>query len=67
VGEALVVAKAVISESKSLGGAIKDLTQMAFGRGELKRANWSLQLTVEAATQDMAETQMALAREVCLG
>jgi len=67
VGEALGVAKAVISESKSLGGAIKDLTQMAFGRGELKRANWSLHLTVEAATQDMAETQMSLAREVCLG
>ena len=67
VGEALGVAKAVISESKSLGGAIKDLTQLALGRGELKRAKWSLHLTVEAATPDMAEMQMALARDVCLG
>ena len=67
MGEALGVAKAVISESKSLGGAIKDLTQLALGRGELKRAKWSLHLTVEAATPDMAEMQMALAREVCLG
>jgi D-lactate dehydrogenase (cytochrome) len=67
VGEALGVAKAVISESKSLGGAIKDLTQLAFGRGELKRAKWSLHLTVEAATLEMAESQMVLARGVCLG
>ena len=66
MGEALGVAKAVLSESKSLGGALKDLTQMALGRGELKRAKWSLHLTVEAATAEMAEMQMALARGVCL-
>lgn len=66
VGEALGVARAVISDSKSLGSAIKDLTQMAFGRGELKRAKWSLHLTVEAATQQIAESQMALAKELCL-
>ena len=66
MGEAMGMARAVLSESKSLGGAIKDLTQMALGRGELKRAKWSLHLTVEAATQAMAETQMALARAVCL-
>ena len=67
VGEALGVARAVIGESKSLGGAIKDLTQLAFGRGELQRAKWSLHLTVEAATSEMAESQMALARGVCQG
>lgn len=67
VREALGVARAVIGESKSLGGAIKDLTQLAFGRGELQRAKWSLHLTVEAATTEMAESQMALARGVCQG
>jgi D-lactate dehydrogenase (cytochrome) len=67
VREALGVARAVIGESKSLGGAIKDLTQLAFGRGELQRAKWSLHLTVEAATSEMAESQMALARGVCQG
>jgi D-lactate dehydrogenase (cytochrome) len=67
VREALGVARAVIGESKSLGGAIKDLTQLAFGRGELQRAKWSLHLTVEAATTEMAESQMALARCVCQG
>jgi D-lactate dehydrogenase (cytochrome) len=67
VGEALGVARAVIGESKSLGGAIKDLTQLAFGRGELQRAKWSLHLTVEAATTEIAESQMALARGVCQG
>ena len=67
VREALGVARAVIGESKSLGGAIKDLTQLAFGRGELQRAKWSLHLTVEAVTTEMAESQMALARGVCQG
>ena len=67
VGEALGVARAVIGESKSLGGAIKDLSQLAFGRGELQRAKWSLHLTVEAATSEIAESQMALARGVCQG
>ena len=65
VGEALGVAKAVISESKSLGEAVKDLAQLAFGKGELKRAKWSLHLTVEATTPQIAEFQMALARGVC--
>jgi len=67
VREALGVARAVIGESKSLGGAIKDLTQLAFSRGELQRAKWSLHLTVEAVTTEMAESQMALARGVCQG
>ncbi len=65
VEEAMGVAKAVLSESSSVGGALKDLAQLAMGRREIRRASWSLHLTVEAVTQTMAEAQMALARAVC--
>lgn len=65
VAEAASVVKAVLKEAGSMGRALKDLAQLATGRSAVKDAGWSLHLTVEAATEILAEGQMDLARAVC--
>lgn len=60
--EAARIAGAVMRRAASVGQALKDVAQLARGRTALQDHPWSLHLTVEAATEQAAGTQMDLAR-----
>lgn len=64
-GEALRTAGAVAASAGSALGAIREMASMVKGRFELAAAKWSLHLTAEAPTAQLAEQLMALARERC--
>ncbi len=63
--EAASVVGAVVKEAASVGRALKNLSQVAMGRKVLEGAAWSLHLTVEAASELIAQAQMDVARAVC--
>ena len=65
VAEAASVVKAVVKQAGSVGRVFKDMVQLATGQNAVTGADWSLHLTVEAATEAMAQAQMDLARVVC--
>lgn len=64
-GEALRTAGAVAASAGSALGALREMASMVKGRFELAAAKWSLHLTAEAPTTQMAEQLMTLARERC--
>ncbi len=64
--EALKIVKAVASDASSILNRVKNLAHLALGRNELLKSNWSLHLTTEALTTEIANAQMDLAREVCI-
>ena len=63
-GEAARIVGAVAKGAPSLGQALKDVAQLARGRGALREAPWSLHLTVDAASAQAAEADLALARKL---
>ena len=65
VEEALKIVKAVASNASSILNRVKDLSHLALGKNDLLKSNWSLHLTTEALTMEIASAQMDLAREVC--
>lgn len=64
-GEALKVAGAVASAAGSALSAIRDVASMVKGKIDLAFAPWSLHLTAEGATQQIADLHMGLARAHC--
>ena len=62
LGEAARILGAVVKGAGSMGKALKDVAQLARGRSALQNHPWSLHLTVEAATEESARTQLDLAR-----
>ena len=64
--EAASIVSAVVKGATSVGGALKDVAQLAFSRNVLRQAPWSLHLVVEGVSEALAQTQLDLARAVCL-
>lgn len=64
-GEALKTAGAVASAAGSALGALRDVASMVRGKFELAAARWSLHLTAEGASAQIAEQLIAIARERC--
>ncbi len=62
-GEAAKILGAVVKGAGSLGQAVKDVAQLARGRNAHAGHPWSLHLTVEAATEAAAQSQLDLARK----
>ena len=65
-GEAAGIVGAVARNAGSIGGALKDVAQLALRRNVLHEAAWSLHLVVEGANEDLAQAQLDLARAICL-
>ena len=65
-GDAAGIVGAVARNAGSIGGALKDVAQLAFRRNVLHEAAWSLHLVVEGANEAIAQAQLELARAICL-
>jgi D-lactate dehydrogenase (cytochrome) len=65
-GEAWKTAGAVAASAGSALGALREVASMVRGKFELSSARWSLHLTAEGVTGQIAEQMIALARERCL-
>ncbi len=65
-GEAWKTASAVAAKAGSAFGAVKEVAAMVRGKLELSAAPWSLHLTTEAASAEIAEQLIALARSCCV-
>jgi D-lactate dehydrogenase (cytochrome) len=63
-GEAANILGAVVKGAGSLGQAVKDVAQLARGRGALEEHPWSLHLSAEAPTEAAARAHLDLARKV---
>jgi len=64
--EALRTVGAVVSASGSALDAIRGVASMVRGRAELAQAQWSLHLTAEAPTEQIARQMIALAKDRCM-
>ncbi len=64
-GEALRTALAVAGEAGSIGQALRRVAGLARTRGELASAGWTLHLTVDGATEAVAQALLAEARQAC--
>ncbi len=65
-GDAAGIVGAVARNAGSIGGALKDVAQLAFRRNVLHEAAWSLHLVVEGANEAIAQAQLELARAICV-
>jgi len=63
--EAASIVSAVVKGAGSVGGAFKDIAQLAFSRNVLRQAPWSLHLVTDGASEELARTQLDMARAVC--
>jgi len=64
-GEAAGIVGAVARSAGSVGQAIRDVAHLATARRALARADWVLHVICEAASESIAEAQLALARAAC--
>jgi D-lactate dehydrogenase (cytochrome) len=67
VGEAAGVIGAVVRSASSMGQAVRDIAQLATSQRALSSASWSLHCVTEGSTQALADAQLDLARQVCVG
>lgn len=65
-GDAAGIVGAVARNAGSIGGALKDVAQLAFRRNVLHEAAWSLHLVIEGANEAIAQAQLELARAICV-
>lgn len=65
-GDAAGIVGAVARNAGSIGGALKDVAQLALRRNVLHEAAWSLHLVIEGANEAIALAQLELARAICL-
>jgi FAD/FMN-containing dehydrogenase len=63
--EAVQTARAVASAASSPLAALRDVASLVKGRASLAGARWSLHLTAEAPTPDIANALIGLARKRC--
>jgi D-lactate dehydrogenase (cytochrome) len=63
--EAIKVAGAVASKSGSALQAVRHVASLVRGRRDLGRAQWTLHLTAEGETPDIARARINLARTIC--